>query len=772
MDDERLVVALEARIRDFEKNMIKAEKRGTSSYNSLRRGSKVTTTAMERDMIGSTRRINQALATTSTRIGAFGKAFAAATVAAGMAAITRGSTQAVRSLAEVGRQADRAGVSVKAFQELRFVGEQNRIEVDALIDGLKELQLRADEFVVTGQGPASEAFRRLGYGASDLKRRLEDPEELFADIIGRMEDLDSAAQIRVADEIFGGTAGERFVELLDQGERGIRQLTTRANELGIVIDEEAVEKAAELDRKFAEVQSRVATLSKQVVVNLAGAIEDALTVDVDEIFGSAERAIAMMGEANYRALKDAAAVTEDQQDNVENLVETYEELYRAINRATGPDGIRLMDVADLDEAHELAAILQEIEAEMNAFKNGATSAGEFEGAVADLVEEAETLVGGLSDVDAQRFGNVIGAIGGIAQALRVATQNAAALRANLPEGDTETSMTSGPQNGRPNNRPRNPNAPRTSLRPRLPSVDATFGAPASSAGGGGGGGGQSLNDYQKEVEDTRQAIAKLEQEAIALASVAQSGREVGQAMDYAAKKAELLYEAQQAGVEITPDMIAQIEALASEYVSAAGGVDAIRDRMEEAQDAQEEFRDTASSVFREFITGAASAEEAIGQLINKLADMALEGAISGLFGGIGGGGKGLFGGAIIPGILHSGGIAGKDGYGHGRAVSPSVFSGAPRYHNGGIAGLRPNEVPAILERGERVIPKGGQPQMGGQSAKIEVVARVENGNITQTVQQIAGNVAVQVVSDGISQYDRHTLPGSVERINRDQRRRG
>lgn len=767
MDDERLIVALEARIRDFERNMAKAERRGTKTYTGLRRGSQVATTAMERDMMGSTRRINQALAQTSTRIGAFGKAFATAAIAAGMAAITRGSTQAVRSMAELGRQADRAGLSITAFQELKFVGEQNRIEVNALIDGLKELQLRADEFIVTGQGPAAEAFRRLGYGASDLKRRLEDPEELFADIIGRMEDLDSAAQIRVADEVFGGTAGERFVELLGQGEAGIRQLTARANELGVVIDEEAVEKAAELDRKFAEVQTRVANLSKQVVVSLAGALEEAFSFNVDDVFGSAERAIAMMGEENYRAMKDAAAVTEDQKDNVEDLVDTYEELFRAINNATGPDGIRLMDVADLDEAHELAAILQDIDAEMRAFQNGATTAGEFEGAVADLVEEAEELVQGLSDVDAQRFGNVIGAIGGIAQALKTAAENAATLRENLPEGNTETGIEYGPRNGRPNNRPPNPYAPTTSLRPRLPSMDASFGIPDSTTGGGA----QSLDGFQQEIEKTRADIAALEQEAIALASVAQSGRNVGDAMDYAAKKAELLYEAQKAGVELTPEMVAQIEAMAAQYVDAANGVDVIRERMEEAQDVQEEFRDAAQSAFSDFITGAASAEEAISRLISRLADLALEGALSGLFGGVGGSsGGGLFGGAIVPGILHDGGVAGRDGYGHGRSVSPSTFHGATRYHSGGIAGLRPNEVPAILEKGERVIPNGAQPQGGGPRG--EAVLRIEapEGFNAQQEGRIQG-IAIKVTKAGVEAYDRQ-LPGRIKQFQEDPRRRG
>lgn len=32
-----------------------------------------------------------------------------------------------------------------------------------------------------------------------------------------------------------------------------------------------------------------------------------------------------------------------------------------------------------------------------------------------------------------------------------------------------------------------------------------------------------------------------------------------------------------------------------------------------------------------------------------------------------------------------------------------VFAGAMRYHSGGLAGLRPNEVPAILERNEEVL---------------------------------------------------------------------
>jgi hypothetical protein len=41
--------------------------------------------------------------------------------------------------------------------------------------------------------------------------------------------------------------------------------------------------------------------------------------------------------------------------------------------------------------------------------------------------------------------------------------------------------------------------------------------------------------------------------------------------------------------------------------------------------------------------------------------------------------------------------------GHQRSVPSALFAEAPRLHRGGWAGLRPDEVPTILQRGERVL---------------------------------------------------------------------
>jgi hypothetical protein len=44
-----------------------------------------------------------------------------------------------------------------------------------------------------------------------------------------------------------------------------------------------------------------------------------------------------------------------------------------------------------------------------------------------------------------------------------------------------------------------------------------------------------------------------------------------------------------------------------------------------------------------------------------------------------------------------------------------AFAGAPRLHAGGMVGLRPDEVPAILQRGERVLSRRevAETQRGG-----------------------------------------------------------
>ncbi len=70
--------------------------------------------------------------------------------------------------------------------------------------------------------------------------------------------------------------------------------------------------------------------------------------------------------------------------------------------------------------------------------------------------------------------------------------------------------------------------------------------------------------------------------------------------------------------------------------------------------------------------------------------------------------------------FHTGGVVGRDGT--PRQVSPWAFAGAPRFHSGsGVLGLKSDEIPAILQTGERVQSRAEVAAMasgGGQGTRI------------------------------------------------------
>ena len=67
---------------------------------------------------------------------------------------------------------------------------------------------------------------------------------------------------------------------------------------------------------------------------------------------------------------------------------------------------------------------------------------------------------------------------------------------------------------------------------------------------------------------------------------------------------------------------------------------------------------------------------------------------------------------------HTGGIVGKEGM--TRMVTPEMFAGATKYHDGGVAGLKSDEVPTILQKGEGVFTKEQMKAMGNSKANVTV----------------------------------------------------
>jgi hypothetical protein len=81
------------------------------------------------------------------------------------------------------------------------------------------------------------------------------------------------------------------------------------------------------------------------------------------------------------------------------------------------------------------------------------------------------------------------------------------------------------------------------------------------------------------------------------------------------------------------------------------------------------------------------------------------------------------------GVHHDGGVAGSSS--RRMSVDPSAFANAPRFHSGGVVGLQPDEVPAILQRGEVVLSRkqlASSPSTGGDISITTQVTVTSNGD--------------------------------------------
>jgi hypothetical protein len=165
-----------------------------------------------------------------------------------------------------------------------------------------------------------------------------------------------------------------------------------------------------------------------------------------------------------------------------------------------------------------------------------------------------------------------------------------------------------------------------------------------------------------------------------------------------------------------------------------------RDLNDMLWDSEKTFSDIATS-FGKMITQMITQLYIVEPLMKGVTGMmkssgGIGGLFSGLFGGtsyapahVGVGGTTAFG-------MHSGGEVGRD-YSFQRTVPSETFVNAPRYHNG----LASDEMPAILQKGETVLPKG---ENGATQVNITIVA-ADSKSITDMMRRNPGAVVTPLI---------------------------
>jgi len=162
--------------------------------------------------------------------------------------------------------------------------------------------------------------------------------------------------------------------------------------------------------------------------------------------------------------------------------------------------------------------------------------------------------------------------------------------------------------------------------------DPQYAVSDSSGKGGrrGRNGGKELDDYAQEIQQIRERTEALKAETEAQAGLNPLVDDYGFAVEKAAAKQDLLTAAKEAGKQVTPELAAQIDTLATAYANAvvaseklAASQDLIREKAEEARDFN---KDLTLGIVQGFTDGKDAADvfaDALSKISDRLLDMTL-----------------------------------------------------------------------------------------------------------------------------------------------------
>lgn len=138
---------------------------------------------------------------------------------------------------EIDKLSERTGINREELQRWKYAAGQSGADVGKLEVGIKKLS-EGMNGAVEGSKSNIEAFEKLGITVDDLKGKTQ--EEIFDKVMTGLADMEQgAARNALGNDLLGKSYTE-LMPLLNAGAEGMQGLKDRADDLGLVMSEEAV----------------------------------------------------------------------------------------------------------------------------------------------------------------------------------------------------------------------------------------------------------------------------------------------------------------------------------------------------------------------------------------------------------------------------------------------------------------------------------------------------------------------------------------------------
>ena len=242
---------------------------------------------------------------TGANIAALGKKFALGAVAvlAAATALAKFTKQALDTADEIGKTATKLGIATDALQELRLGAELSGLEVQQLDTALGIFAKNIND-ADKGTGLLRDTLIKMGVAVRDTEGRMRPLEEILADFADGVKAADTDLEkFGLAADAFGAR-GAAMVNMLRNGSEGLEAFSKAAQDNGLILEEESIRKAEQLNDKLTVLWGTISTKLTGSLVELGVAFSNLFTED-DIVFNAFETAEAAT-RAQIQAVEDLA----------------------------------------------------------------------------------------------------------------------------------------------------------------------------------------------------------------------------------------------------------------------------------------------------------------------------------------------------------------------------------------------------------------------------------------------------------------------------------
>ena len=185
--------------------------------------------------------------------------------------------KAFDALDEIGKTADRTGIAAEKLQALRLGAVESGASVEDLNKAMEKFAKNIGDVLVKGTGEATYALDKMGIKLRDNSGRLKSTDTLLTEVVAGIGELGSESERTSTLMALFGKPGLKLNWVLGKGAEAMEAWTTKAKEMGIIVDARAIKAVENFNDRFTELKFISDAFIKQTFAALAPGLEKMIT---------------------------------------------------------------------------------------------------------------------------------------------------------------------------------------------------------------------------------------------------------------------------------------------------------------------------------------------------------------------------------------------------------------------------------------------------------------------------------------------------------------